>query len=284
MDIKRFLASEPGWLAGKVLDLRPAREYTAGHLAGACSFPLGPQDDPGIIPSVQLPPRHQPLLVMGSLPQQVTEVAHHLAARGRSQVGSLVWEQGFEEDLPGEWLAYGPGRHHLWEPPAWLRDHRGLLPPPAAGPVLDLGCGSGRAAVWLAQRGYRVTGIDWQAEALAMARELAGSCGVEGRFVEADLRDRSVVPAGPWSIILNFRFLERDLLEGVSSWLKPAGVCLVRTFRQAPGYEGHPQPKHRLQRGELLQLFPRGKFDILAHEEGFDADGRPAAGVVARRR
>ena len=59
---------------------------------------------------------------------------------------------------------------------------------------------------------------------------------------------------------------------------------MVRTFRDAPGYEGHPRPRHRLARGELLQYFATGVFEILAHEEGHDPDGRPAAGIVARKK
>jgi SAM-dependent methyltransferase len=161
--------------------------------------------------------------------------------------------------------------------------HEDLLPPAAAGPVLDLGCGSGRAAVWLAERGYRVTGIDWQPEALELGRELAASRGVHCTFTAGDLRDPETVMAGPWAVVLNFRYLERPLLAQVPSLLIPGGVCLLRTFRDAPGYAGHPHRRHRLERGELLKCFPAGQFSILAHEEGFDPDGRPAAGVAARR-
>jgi hypothetical protein len=64
----------------------------------------------------------------------------------------------------------------------------------------------------------------------------------------------------------------------------PGGVAMVRTFREAPGYAGHPRPRHRLRPWELTRLFPRGQWEILAHDQGFDPDGRPAAGVVARRK
>jgi SAM-dependent methyltransferase len=186
--------------------------------------------------------------------------------------------------LPPEILATGPSAGHLWQPPSWLIRHADLLPPPAAGPVLDLACGSGRAAVWLAIRGYRVLGLDWQPEALALGRRLAASQRVECRFQTADLRQPGMLPAGPWAIILDFRFLQRELLDPLQRLVQPAGLVLLRTFRDAPGYGGHPHPRHRLQRAELLRHFPRGLFEILAHEESFDSDGRPAAGIVARRR
>ena len=150
--------------------------------------------------------------------------------------------------------------------------------------MLDLACGSGRAAVWLAEKGYRVTGIDWQAEALDLGRRLAANRGVACRFLVADLRDPGAIPAGPWAVILNFRFRQTDLLEKIPGLLGTGGVAMVRTFRSAPGYEGHPSPRYRLGPYELPGYFPAGQCEILAHEESHDPDGRPAAGIVARRK
>ena len=162
--------------------------------------------------------------------------------------------------------------------------HRDLLPPPALGPALDLGCGSGRACVWLAERGYRVTGIDHQAEALELGARLAAGCGVACTFVAIDLRRPGSLPPGPWGLVTAFRFLERPLLAQLESRVVPGGVVCARTFADRPGYDGHPRPRHRLARGELPALFAGGSWEILVHEEGHDDDGRPAAGIVARRR
>jgi SAM-dependent methyltransferase len=57
--------------------------------------------------------------------------------------------------------------------------------PPGRG--LDLGCGSGRHAVWLAERGWRVTAVDFSAEALRQARERAAQLGVEVEWIDDDL-------------------------------------------------------------------------------------------------
>ncbi len=59
----------------------------------------------------------------------------------------------------------------------------------APGHALDLACGAGRNAVWLASRGWAVTGVDFSAVALANARELAADRGVEVRWVHSDLRE-----------------------------------------------------------------------------------------------
>ena len=57
----------------------------------------------------------------------------------------------------------------------------------APGRALDLGCGNGRHALWLAERGWRVTAVDFSTEALRQARERAAAAGVEVDWVEADL-------------------------------------------------------------------------------------------------
>ena len=55
------------------------------------------------------------------------------------------------------------------------------------GRALDLGCGSGRHAVWLAERGWQVTAVDFSREALRQARERAAHVGAEVGWIEADL-------------------------------------------------------------------------------------------------
>lgn len=282
-DLRRVLA-RPGL---RILDLRPHGEFVAGHLTGAVHHALSGPADPVLLeaelPSIFLPPREIPLLVVAGDPLQARAAAEHLEGRGRASVTGRALTAADLAALPPEMVGTGAERGHLWSPPAWLSDHEGLLPPPAAGPVLDLACGSGRAAVWLAERGYRVTGLDWQSEALDMGRRLAASRGVTCDFRAADLRGEGAVPAGPWSVLLNFRYLDRALLASFARLVRPTGVAFLRTFREAPGYDGHPRPRHRLAPWELTGAFARGEWEILAHEQGFDPDGRPAAGIVARR-
>jgi hypothetical protein len=287
-----ILLSAPGWAAGNVLDVRPLQAFKEGHLAGSAHHPLEAEDpawtESGFLerelPSIFLPPRHEPLVVIGSRAPETELLAAHLAGRGRARVTPAVWTRELAAGLPADLNKQGTSNRHLWKPPLWLARHEDLLPPPAAGPVLDLACGSGRAAVWLAERGYRVTGIDWQTEALELGARLAASRRVSCRFLAQDLRRSGGVPPGPWAVILNFRFRHPDLLEKIPRWLQPGGVALVRTFRDAPGYDGHPHPRYRLEPQELLKYFPAGACEILAHEESHDPDGRPAAGIVARKK
>lgn len=58
---------------------------------------------------------------------------------------------------------------------------------PAPGRALDVGCGSGRDAVYLAGRGWQVTAVDFVDEALAKARQRAAETGVDVQWVKADV-------------------------------------------------------------------------------------------------
>jgi SAM-dependent methyltransferase len=59
----------------------------------------------------------------------------------------------------------------------------------APGRALDLACGAGRNAVWLAERGWSVLGADFSDVALENARGLAAERGVDVEWVQADLRE-----------------------------------------------------------------------------------------------
>lgn len=63
----------------------------------------------------------------------------------------------------------------------------GRVPPPRGGRALDLGCGPGRNAVWLAQQGYHVDAIDLSPAALDWGRERADAAGVDVTFIRADI-------------------------------------------------------------------------------------------------
>jgi SAM-dependent methyltransferase len=102
----------------------------------------------------------------------------------------------------------------------------------AAGRALDLGTGEGRNAIWLAERGWQVTAVDFSAIGLAKAAELAAGRGVTGiRWVEADLRGYQPGPAVYDLVLLAYIHLPPDefgaLLQMAASALAPGGTLLV---------------------------------------------------------
>lgn len=98
-----------------------------------------------------------------------------------------------------EWDQRYAGREQLWSgrPNGTLVREVGPLTP---GTALDVGCGEGGDAVWLAQRGWTVTGLDVSAVALARARAAAQSLGAHVTWVCAPVTDL-VPPAGGYDLV-----------------------------------------------------------------------------------
>ncbi len=280
------LEEHPAVLAGNLLDIRDRASFELGHLPGAVSRPVPIAAESRValavvLPAVSLPPRHEPLLVYGDVPAEVTRVVNFLLRRGRKRVYGAVLNG---EDVPEQAWVAGGHEGSLWRPPTFLEDNFSLLPSGIAGPVVDLGCGGGRTAVWLAERNYDVTAVDNLEDALTVAGRLATLHDVELRLLCRDLSMPAQVPVGPWALVLSFRFLLRDLLRRLPDLMLPDGVAVVHTFRWVDGDKSLPRRKYCLEVGELLDLFPESRWEILRHVEDHDDDGRPAAGIVARLR
>jgi len=268
-----------------LLDVRAAADYARGHLVGSANRPVGAEavdaDLVAALPGHLLPPRHAPLVVLAASSGEAERVSSWLTARGRDRVSAAApdWSAA-----PDGVLETGDSSAVLWKAPPWLTDHADLLPPPSLGPVVDLGSGSGRAAAWLAARGYDVTAVDRHDEALGWAHDLAADLGAAVTTVNADLTKEAEWPRGPWSIAVMLRFLHRPLVKALPDLVKPGGVVVLRTFRWEEGAWTLPRRTFCLEQGELLALFEPHDWNILVMDEGFDEDGRPGAGIVARRR
>ena len=165
--------------------------------------------------------------------------------------------------------------HLQLEPSAWVRRFAPLFAP--AGAVLDLACGSGRHARFLAGLGHPVEAVDRDAETLAT---LAGVPGVSVR--EADLE------GGPWpyfgrsfAAIVVTNYLHRPLLPNLLAALDAQhGVLIYETFMVGNERLGKPaNPAFLLRPGELLDLL-RPRLSVVAFEQGEVEWPKPA--VVQR--
>lgn len=159
--------------------------------------------------------------------------------------------------------------HAAQTPSPWIVRCAPLIP--AGGAVLDLACGAGRHARWLAAQGYRVEAVDRDAEALA---NLAGVPNVTTRC--ADLEN------GPWpyyahvfDAIVVSRFLWRPLFPQIFNCLAVGGVLIYETFMEGQQRYGKPEnPAHLLRPGELLDLVGK-RFTVVAFEQGEIAGEKP---------
>lgn len=129
------------------------------------------------------------------------------------------------------------------------------LPP---GRALDVACGNGGFAVWLAQRGWSVVGVDLSMVALEQARQLADELQVSVVWMAADLDDFVPEPGG-YDLITVFRYLDRDRLpQRLIAGLKPGGWLIYETFVDPPvGVVGESlhQSRYSWKRSELRDTF-----------------------------
>jgi len=186
--------------------------------------------------------------------------------------------QGDRERWNDKWR----GRAGELEPPAgFIVEQEPLLP--GAGRALDVAGGCGRHAVWLAQHGLDVTMIDVSDLALERAERRFAQAGLRARLVRADLDDD--VPSLPlFDAIIMFHYLNRQRRDEIAHLLAPGGLVIAAQPTVA-NLERHASPSRRflVEAGEL-ELWARGlNLEILVGREGWTADGRQEAELVARR-
>lgn len=149
------------------------------------------------------------------------------------------------------------------------------------GMALDLACGAGRNALYLAERGWSVTAIDGAPVAVDILRTRAIERNVRIETSVKDLERAEFSIEGAWDLIAVCYYLERDLLPKVRSATRPGGVVLAIVHIGEPGEP--PSPK-RAVAGELKSYF--AEWQILHEHEGKPADPahrRSVAEIIARR-
>ena len=127
------------------------------------------------------------------------------------------------------WDARYAATELIWtaEPNRWVTEVLAGRPPAAA---VDLACGEGRNAIWLAERGWSVTGVDFSAAALDKARALARQRGVAVDWQHADLanwRAQQPVDLMLLAYLQVPQELRRSVHRAAAQALPPGGTLLV---------------------------------------------------------
>jgi SAM-dependent methyltransferase len=145
-----------------------------------------------------------------------------------------AWERHWKEALRG------PGTD---EPNPYLLPEVGDLVP---GTALDAGCGTGADAVLLAERGWRVTGVDVAPSALAAARERAVRTAASVSWLQADLT--TWAPEDPFDLVLtayaHASIPQLELYRRLTGWVAPGGTLLIvaHAEHRGSGEDGHEPP------------------------------------------
>lgn len=184
-----------------------------------------------------------------------------------------AWETRYRS---GTWV-------HGREPNQFLKDNVHLLPGGLpGGQALDVAMGEGRNAVFLAQQGYVVTGLDCSPTAVERAIQRSARSGVALDARVVDLEEYTM-PKSAFDVIVITHYLQRGLFVPVIEALRPGGALVYETFTvEHLKYKNHDRI-HLLEPGELLSAFRA--LEILRYREvDLPESCKCVASLVARKR
>ncbi len=165
-------------------------------------------------------------------------------------------------------------QHDQLPPSPWVCRFAPLIAP--GGAVLDLACGQGRHARYLAGLGYQVEALDRDCSSL---NALATVAGVRIRCFDLEASPWPYT-AGQFDGIVVGNYLHRPLASALIGALRPGGIFIYETFAEGNEKLGRPSnPEFLLHPGELLQWVD-GRLQVVAFEQG--QVRRPKPAVVQR--
>lgn len=205
------------------------------------------------------PHSHSP----GAAPTPETPRHGHGHGHGHGVDGS-----GDPVDAPAFWEARYVAMEQIWSGRVnpVLAQVAGALTP---GRALDVGCGEGGDAVWLAERGWDVEAIDIAETALARTRRAAEAAGVADRVRASRYDLEHDLPGGTYDLV-SAQFFQSPLdfprsriLRDLADRLAPGGAILVVDHGSAPTWSGHSDTELPTLAATLEELaLDRERFDI----------------------
>ena len=183
-----------------------------------------------------------------------------------------------------DWNERYRGREHIIKEPMPLLAR--VVDKLKPGRALDVACGTGRHAIFLAERGWQVTAVDGSHVGIELAKATARSRRVEVDWRVSDLeRGQFEIEAEAYDLVAIFYYLPRNLFAQIRAGVCAGGlvVAAIHMVDEAPDLKPM-NPEFLLQPGELRAEF-RG-WEILHDYEGTPTETghkRRSAEIVARK-
>lgn len=181
---------------------------------------------------------------------------------GKFEGTKASWDKRYSRPL----FIYGKS------PARFLAENYSYIPEKSK--ILDMGMGEGRNAVFLAQKGHSVTGVDISSVAVKKSFMLAREYGVKIQALVASLKKYNF-PANSFDSIICFYYVDRSLISNMLKWVKDGGIIIfeAHTLRQKERKTFEEDPdSYFLEEQELLSLFKEHKilkFEEPIHEGDF---------------
>lgn len=163
-------------------------------------------------------------------------------------------------------------------PSVFLTQWLGSVPP---GRALDVACGAGRNALYLAQNGFEVDAVDISGEAIARGQSSARKLGVAINWHERDLDESPGELEPGYQLILVVRYVNLTLVRELVSLLAPGGFLLCEEHLETSAEVIGPRnPAFRVKPGELESAV--AGLEIIHLEEGLSAEPDGSLAALAR--
>lgn len=154
------------------------------------------------------------------------------------------------------------------------------------GRALDIACGAGRHAIFLAEHGWQVTAVDASRVGIEVLQQRAREAAVtvEAHVADLDMGEFKIEPA-TYDLICVFYYLQRELFSPMRACVKPGGTVVAAIHLNDGKKDAKPEnPAFLLEPGELKQLFAH--WEITYYRESESDEGghhHDTAYLIARR-
>lgn len=273
--------------ADGIIDLRSKEAFQKLHLIDSTWLSLE------ILPeSLNALPASPAAFYLVGDQDQIEAASILLDAKGYGVTGSLVIDsdqamQDWAQQLPDK-VTSGKTSKQLWQPSPLIKELLTMLeqselqlPSHDKRPeVLDIGCGGGRDAIFLAKQRMNVLAIDNENKVLKRAKALAELSGAQVKFKCCDIKKTDCLPQKALDMVLVMRFLNRKKFGYIKQQLQAGGLVVMQTFVE--GVEKFHSPKNPnfiLKQGELAKEF--ADFKIIVDRIDTLNDGRPVNSFIA---
>ncbi len=146
---------------------------------------------------------------------------------------------------------YASGKYSSAEPHKLLVEIADRIKKPAK--ALDLACGTGRNAIYLAEKGWQVTAVDNSSVAIEIAKQRAAEKAVEINFRVADLeKGEFAIEVEAYDLICDFYYLQRDLFAPMKTGIRAGGIIISTIHIYGDAEEAG---EFTLREGELREFF-----------------------------
>jgi len=167
---------------------------------------------------------------------------------------------------------YLESKHIQSEPSEILKNYYLLA---KRGKALDVACGTGRNAIFLANKGFYVDAVDISDVAIDI---LKNNNEKNINAIVADL-DNYNFEENNYELVVNINFLNREIINSLKKAIKPNGIIIFETFLIS---EKRKNKQFYLEENELLRMFL--DFRIIFYEEKYISQDEPKAYLVAKKK